>query len=126
MIIGVTGVIDEAMSPLIPSGANEMSREKMLLAQNVREYRLWPATVRMRTFSIEQTLRTMETFNREGRIPEGVKECVCRESTFDLAGRFRAIRQRLLDERRPGLCLDCVVSRGKTAEKGECRLGDCR
>jgi hypothetical protein len=126
MIIGVTGAIDEAMSALISSGANQMAREKMQLAQSAREYGLWPATVLMREFSIEQTLQRMETFHGVARTSEGDKACACREPTLDLAGKFRAIRQRLLDEQRPGLCLDCVVSRGKTAEKGECRLGDCR
>jgi hypothetical protein len=126
MVIGVTRAIDDAMSPLISSGGNQIAREKMQLAQSAREHGLWPATVLMRDFSIEQTLQRMETFQEVARTPEGVKVCVCRESTFDLAGKFWAIRQRLLDEQRPGICLDCVVSRGKTAEKGECRLGDCR
>jgi hypothetical protein len=125
MMIGVIGGIEEAMSPLISSGANEMAGEKMLLAQRVRKYGLWPATVRMREFSIEQTLRAIERFDGAARTPEASEACACREPTLDLAGKFRAVRQRLQDEQGPGLCLDCVVSRGETAEKGECRLSDC-
>jgi hypothetical protein len=40
MMIGVIRGIEEAMSPLISSGANEMVGEKMLLAQRVRKYGL--------------------------------------------------------------------------------------
>jgi hypothetical protein len=125
MIIGVTGAIDEAISPLISSKANEMTREKMLLAHSVKEHGLWPATVRLRELSIEQTLRSLETFPGAAHIPEADEACPCREPTLDLAGKFREIRQTLLNEQRSGLCLDCVVSRGETAEKGACRLGDC-
>jgi hypothetical protein len=95
MMIEVIGGIEEAMSPLISSRASEMAWEKMLLAQRVREYGLWPATVRMRELSIEQTLRAIETFDRAARTPEASEACAYREPTLDLAGKFRAMRQRL-------------------------------
>lgn len=57
--------------------------------------------------------------------PKRAKHAHAATPTIDLAGKLREIRQTLLVEQRSGLCLDCVVSRGETAEKGACRLGDC-
>lgn len=80
MIIGVTGAIDEAMSPLISSKANEMAREKMLWAQSVKKHGLWPATVRMRELGIEQALQAMETFYGAAHFPEAGEACACRDA----------------------------------------------
>lgn len=125
MITWVTGAINEAMSSLISGGTGVTSKVRMAWAQSVKDHRLWPAAMRMREFSVEQTLEAMERFRKPAHMLGAGEACGCREPTLHMARTFQVFRQELYEER-VGICLDWVVSRGESEQKGRCRLGSCR